>query len=1390
MEAIKKFKLGLDIGTNSVGYALLDENNKVVRKNGHSFWGVRMFEESSDAKSRRNYRSNRRRLQRRKQRIVLLQELFNEEIKKVDKNFFIRLNDSFYKVEDKHLHNTYNLFADKNYSDYDFFKQFPTIYHLRKYLMETKQKVDIRFLYLAIAHILKYRGNFLSSGEEFKQSDFSMIRVKLEDINSTLVDLSQNFSENENYDEEYFEKIDINQNNFFDDLKNCMVEEKGLNNKKKKLLTLFNVGKKTLVNEFVIPLIAGSTINLSNISIIKNEKYEKVEVSLDSEDLEAKQNDACTIIKELSPILCKIELLKEVFDYYYVLKILKGVPTISDAMVKIYDDHQQDLIRLKKLIKKYKPEIYSKMFRELVEEDKEKKKNKIIMNYPRYVGYNKVGVYSFSDKQTERFGHASRQDFYKFIKEQLAKITDESAQDEIKYFLGKIDNDDFLLKQKSNKNGALPMQLHLVELKMILNNQKEYYPFLNEKDSDGLTISDKIISIFKFKIPYYVGPLNIKSDFAWIERNNEKIYPWNFEKVVDLDQSAIKFIERMQNKCTYLKGENDYCLPKSSIIFSEYNCLSYLNKLRINGEYISNTLKEKIYNELFLNIEKKQPTRKDLKEFIEANYGDNALVVNIKEIPEINCNMASYIDMKRIFCNDFDKYKDIYENIIKDITVFEDKAALEKRLSTYNLPKEIIKRLKGLNYNKYSSLSGRLLNGITIFNPKTGEVQGTVLEIMRKTNLNLQEILYLEDYKLIDIIDKENKKNESIDDKKIEEYLDEYVNISPLYKRPLIQSYRIIKEIETIFNRPIDEYYIECTRTSKALKKQSSSRYETLKELYKNCEKDALSMNIDMKELEKNLDECKDSLKSDILYLYFTQLGRCMYTLEPIDISELKNNKKYDIDHIYPQAIIKDDSLSNRVLVDKTKNNKKSDIFLYESDVLNPNAYSFFKKLYDMRLISKEKYNRLTEKEIPESKLDSFVNRQLVTTNQAVTGLIQVLKEYHNVNPINIVYSKSENVTDFRKKFDLVKSRTANNFHHAHDAYLNVVVGGIIHKYFSYRHFNNKYKDIIRMKNERQTLNVDKLLDRDIVKNGEKIIWNKNEMIKQIKHDLYQRFDISETIRTYNSNELFPKVKILPASKDKLVPVKSSNAKSLTQKYGGLKSDNFYKYIIIETNEKNKKKIALEAIPKSAEKDLDEYLKSKGYSNYSIINDNIKINTCVMLEGRKFIITGKTNDSYVLKNTYDRFFSYEDMKIIKKIDKYLDNKSKKVDMNISDDKIIISPARSEKNKEIVLTLQETNKLLDDIYNMYSKKIYSYSSIKTIIENKNKTINLSFLDKIIVCSELLYLLKTNERKSADLQLLGQSKDSGILKISKNLPIGTKLIEESYTGYYKKVIYEVK
>ena len=53
------------------------------------------------------------------------------------------------------------------------------------------------------------------------------------------------------------------------------------------------------------------------------------------------------------------------------------------------------------------------------------------------------------------------------------------------------------------------------------------------------------------------------------------------------------------------------------------------------------------------------------------------------------------------------------------------------------------------------------------------------------------------------------------------------------------------------------------------------------------------------------------------LYLYFTQNGRCMYSSEPLNIDTLY---LYEVDHILPQNYIKDDSLSNKVLVKKEEN--------------------------------------------------------------------------------------------------------------------------------------------------------------------------------------------------------------------------------------------------------------------------------------------------------------------------------------------------------------------------------------------------------------------------------------------------------------------------------------
>ena len=163
----KKYYLGLDIGTNSVGWAVTDESYNVIKKNGKALWGIRLFEEAETAAQRRMFRSGRRRLQRRKERISLLQDLFAEEISKVDMGFYQRLKESRLWKADRSDDNKQinSLFNDPDYSDKEYHEKYPTIYHLRSELIHSREPHDIRLIYLAVHHILKHRGHFLFEGK-------------------------------------------------------------------------------------------------------------------------------------------------------------------------------------------------------------------------------------------------------------------------------------------------------------------------------------------------------------------------------------------------------------------------------------------------------------------------------------------------------------------------------------------------------------------------------------------------------------------------------------------------------------------------------------------------------------------------------------------------------------------------------------------------------------------------------------------------------------------------------------------------------------------------------------------------------------------------------------------------------------------------------------------------------------------------------------------------------------------------------------------------------------------------------------------------------------------------------------------------------------------------
>ena len=171
----KSYSIGLDIGTNSVGWAVITDDYKVPAKKmkvlgntdkkyiKKNLLGALLFDSGETAEVTRLKRTARRRYTRRKNRLRYLQEIFAKEMAKVDESFFQRLEESFLTDDDKTF-DSHPIFGNKAEED-AYHQKFPTIYHLRKYLADSQEKAGLRLVYLALAHMIKYRGHFLIEGE-------------------------------------------------------------------------------------------------------------------------------------------------------------------------------------------------------------------------------------------------------------------------------------------------------------------------------------------------------------------------------------------------------------------------------------------------------------------------------------------------------------------------------------------------------------------------------------------------------------------------------------------------------------------------------------------------------------------------------------------------------------------------------------------------------------------------------------------------------------------------------------------------------------------------------------------------------------------------------------------------------------------------------------------------------------------------------------------------------------------------------------------------------------------------------------------------------------------------------------------------------------------------
>lgn len=1436
----KKYLLGLDIGTNSVGWCLTDENYNVVKKNGKSLWGVRLFDEAKTAAERRGHRSSRRRLARRKQRIKWLSDLFCEEINKIDKTFFTRLNESRLVREDKKETKNYPylLFNDINYSDKDFFKDYPTMYHLINEMADNfEKKYDIRMVYLACAYLIKYRGNFLYPGE-FKINDYSSILDNFNNIKETLA------------------KIDIELEANEELISNVITEcgkRKNISSKKEELKKMNPHNNKIL--EQYLNLIAGAKVSLvksilAKIDDIETDKEDSIDCS--SEKFDDTISELLTKYPQYEDYINAMADSKKIHDFIILKRLLLNHRNLAELMVDRYERHKENLGLLKQYVKRSLPqETKIEIFR--THKDK-------LCNYSSYIGSSK-------DKDDERGAYrCSQEDFEKYLKKVLKidsiKNADEIKDEDLRKIYEKLNEGDFLPRQNSKTNSLFPKQLNEELLKTILENQSKFYPFLESRDEYG-SVKEKILSIFNYRVPYYVGPLYFGEDknkgkYSWaIRRSQGDIYPWTFDKVIDKEASNKEFIRRMQNDCTYLKGEK--CLPKDSLTYSKYMVFSELNKLKIKGQdtLLSQEDKEYLLDNLY--YKKKSVSKKNIEDTLRIKYNDKSLELDQegkKEQIEIQGNLKSYIDMIEIFDKDFvDSNYVFVEELIKDIALCEDKDILEKTLiSTFkefkiDYNRDLIKKLKKLNYSKWGRFSKKLLDEMPGFDDEGVIIDEgiTILKRMETTNENLMEILENVDDKYgyrraiysfnnVNVIDNEY----NIDS--VKRSVDE-MYASPMMKRALIQTFKIIFELEHIIHQPIEEIYVETTRkheTDKNKKKTPDSRYNAVKKLYdempkeerklyqttfehvkqklKSLESDESSENNDLSDRKHKQ---KSSLKSDYIYLYFMQLGIDLYTGKPIDFDELfKANSSYDIDHIYPQSKMKDDSIDNRVLVSKDENNNKSDKFPYDCPNWKAgfNRIQFYEFLNKNKLMSAEKLKRLTRKTpLTDDELAEFVNRQIVSTSQSVKAVTDLLKIYKP--NAKIVYSKGNWVSEFRHRFDLVKSRDANNYHHAHDAYLNIIVGRVYNYYYTEHGLRySKWRE----QHPEWTFNPMKVFDDNKEHNRKNIVddttnivlWNYRNSIDNIKKQLYERFDVLVTTRTYINTDLLSKDSITP-SKDvkKAFPLKKGLDST---KYGGYSSLSYSFFLLVESYDKKKnKQYTIEAIPgflSPKTLDLEQVKTNEAILNYlstelKLIDPKIilivKINSIFSIGKSRLAITGKTNDNYLMKNVREANFSKDEMLYIRKLSKAYDVFTQKglysknsdeiaEKMNIGDNYLLV-PARTEKNEEIWITKDEEINLYTVLKDKFDNEIYKNISgiqnVKKVVDSYENIEDLTLYDLVYVNYQILNALKC-DRTYSDLIKIGGKESTGQIKISKNLKPGISIIYESTTGFYSKVVWEYK
>lgn len=1387
MDNKKEYYIGLDMGTNSVGWAVTDTEYNLMRAKGKDLWGVRLFTEAQPAVNRRTKRVQRRRIEREKARKAMLKLFFSDAIDAVDPGFFQRLNESFLQYEDRSDSNKQMnaLFNDGGYIDFDYYNEYPTIFHLRKALLHEDREFDVRLVYLAILNMFSHRGHFLNtnmSSDDDRDNNFDSAWRELIDAFETS-QLSNNKEINN-----ISALLDTTK---YTEIKQIIGDRgKTRSSKFDALRDLLDVPKSEKHICAVLKLVCGLKVTVKEIlSNIENPSVEpeglKVSTSFTDSNLEENLDKIQEVLEdEYFDVILKA---KSVYEICLLSSILGNNKYLSDSRVEMYERHKQDLQDLKSLLAEYDKYAYEKIFR--------------TMDVGSYSAY--VGSMNSHGNKIRRLGTTSansgtaKEELYKLVKKVLNNSVPENNVLKVR-ILDKIEKDSFLEKQLTSNNGVIPNQVHTIELKRILSNAEIYLKFLQDIDEDGLSVKDKIIQLFEFQIPYYVGPLGrefngVKGYNNWAVRTEEglkpgvKIMPWNFDKYIDKTASAAEFIKRMLRKCSYMSDE--YTLPKHSLAYEKFMVLNEINNIKIDNERISVKAKQGIYNDLFATGNK--VSRDKIKEYL-VKHNDARDDVEITGLSDETCTtkLASLGKFRAIFGDDVFKQsnKDIIEDIIYWSTIYNgDRKIIREKIegkypNTFN--KKQLNKILGFKFEGWGNLSKKFLElqGTSKVN---GEID-SVIGFMWNKQENLMELLS-DNYTFTSQLNgMMNDTIKPLSSWKIEDLEDMY--LSPSVKRMVWQTMKIVDELQSVIGYAPKRVFVEVTRGD-GEKKRTTSRKQKLIDLYKSIKGEAKDW---IKEIE-NRDE--SAFKSRKLFLYYMQQGMCMYSGEKIDLDNLMNDNLYDLDHIYPQHFTKDDSIHNNlVLVKKEFNARKSDMPITKE--IQAKMHGKWKALLDGKFITSEKYARLTRHSyaFSDDEKAGFINRQLVETSQATKAITKIFSQAFD-NNTKIVFSKARLVSDFRQKFELPKSRVLNCYHHANDAYLNIVVGNSYYVKFE----GNPARFIKESKGKEEEKKYKYHLSKffeNTVQNKNEVAWSVeegNNTITTVKRTM-AKYSPLVTYKTEEGKGEYFKETIYPKSKAKPIVYTGLKSKNTplndVKKYGGKTAIGTSGYCFVKYTEKNKEVRKFETLPiylgssrtLTVER-IQEYLKEsyleKGMiqaaETVEVLIKFVPQKTELVLDGHTYTIGGSTGDMMYINGIVQVKLSKDYVKYFQKLEKAKETNDY---------------SEIDKLGNRVITQQKNAELIDIILDKMEKEIFQNrkcSTYETINEGRDKFKTLDINKQVTILIDVINNIY-GSKQSVDLTLIGGKSNVGMCRAGRKISNcnEAKLHFFSCTGIYVKEI----